>query len=374
MNSIKTINVGHRQLKFGFDQSEAQDLRTILAHIDARIANNDYVTLEEVVLHFAGPPERWTKNRIIVFMVDLFMDETIQFLIEGEKILPQYARQHLSEPSQWAHIEIVKPEVVEKADLAKAQQLGATLFGIADGQGQNSLCRFLRKHLRSWEMNLETFCQFANTDKYPGKDEIDNILLLLEKLLPSHDPAEFIKIFINKKDALIDASVQFARLSDFYKNHFNIWKTMIEAVEAFKPDKEALKKDPEVKNALQRLSEIMAYPIPYSMIWEISGLVSSVKTVHDAIVEKKKASVRSAAIEEVEKKIEQITVVLDRINASRDLRNRALFLLQALKRNINNASSIFFINQYSEEATIEFDRALDLLDEGIKRRGISPFS
>ena len=252
--------------------------------------------------------------------------------------------------------------MVGPADLKTAQQLGNKLFGPIDVQGQNNLCRFIRKHLRIWEIELETYRKFADTGNYPGKHIIDTLLLLIEKHLSTHDPAEFIKAFIEQKDSLLEASVQFARLSNFYNYRIYIWNSLLEAVEMFGPDQETLKKDPDAKNALQRLYEIMTSPEPYDEIGEISGLIASVKAVHDVIVEQKTDAARSAAIDELEKKIKQITFVLDYKNASSDLRNKALLPLQTLRRNIQESSSIPFIQQYLQNAVDEFELALNLLD------------
>jgi len=362
MNTIKNIHLGYRQLKFDFDQSEAHDAGKLLTHIDVRIADNDCVRFDEVVTHFSEQPHNWTQNYVRMLMLDLFRDAKIQFQVDGENILPKNARQHLSESTQWKHIEIIKPEVIGQTDLVKAQQLANRLFGPIDFQGQNSLCRSIRKHLRIWKIDLETYRKFADTGNYPGQHNIDTLLLLIEKHLSRHDPAEFIKDFFEQEDSLLEASVQFAKLSHFYKNQMYIWSSLIEAVEMFGPDQETLKKDSDAKNALQRLYEIMISPEPYDAIDEISGLIASVKAVHDVIVEHKTDAARRAAIDELEKKIKQMTLVLDRKNASSDLRNKALLPLQTLRRNIQKASNISFIHQYSQNAVNEFELALDLLD------------
>ena len=157
MKAIKNIHLGYRQLKFDFDQSEAYDAGKLLTHIDTRIAANDHIMFDDVVVHFAEQPHGWTQNYVIRLMLDLFRDAKILFQIGAENILPKHVRQLLSEPAQWKNIEIIKPEVVGPADLKTAQQLGNKLFGPIDVQGQNNLCRFIRKHLRIWEIELETY-------------------------------------------------------------------------------------------------------------------------------------------------------------------------------------------------------------------------
>lgn len=363
MSPIKTFHLGYRQLKFDFDQSEAHDAGKLLTHIDACIADNERVRFDEVVARFSEQPDHWTQNYVIMLTLDLFRDAKILFQIGAEKILPKNVGQLLSKPAQWKNIEIIKPEVLGPADLITAQQLGNKLFGTIDVHGQNSLCRFIREHLRIWKIDLKTYRKFADTGNYPGKHNIDTLLLLIEKHLSTHDPAEFIKGFIEQKDSLLGTSIQFARLAHFYKNQMYIWNSLIEAIEVFRPDQEALKKNPDAKNALQRLYEIITSAEPYDEIGEISGLLASVKAVHDVIVKQKTDAARKAALEELEKKIEQITLVLDRKHAGSSLRNKTLLPLQTLRRKIQESSSILFIHQYSQDAVDEFELALDLLDK-----------
>ena len=104
------------------------------------------------------------------------------------------------------------------------------------------------------------------------------------------------------------------------------------------------------------------------MIEDISDLVSTVKAVNDGIVQKKTASFRAQATEDVAKKIAQILSLLDKQNASADLRNKSLLKLQKIKKLIEKSKNIQDISHYLDEAMHEFDIALDLIEE--KRTGI----
>jgi len=97
------------------------------------------------------------------------------------------------------------------------------------------------------------------------------------------------------------------------------------------------------------------------MIKEIRDLISIVKPANDLIVEKQIASAKALAFEKMEKKIDKIVKVLDEKNANSDMRNKALFPLQSIKRKINVASGIQGIAGYLDEAITEFDDAMDRL-------------
>ncbi|MEA3437210.1 MAG: hypothetical protein U9R43_12150 [Thermodesulfobacteriota bacterium] len=138
---------------------------------------------------------------------------------------------------------------------------------------------------------------------------------------------------------------------------------MLKAIEEFKPNLIHLEKYPEVKSALARLELIINNPSPYELIEDISDLISTVKAVNDGIVEKKTASFRAQAIEDIVKKIAQIISLLDRQNASPDLRNKSLLKLQKIKKLIKKSKNFQDISYYLNEAIHEFDISLDLIEE-----------
>ena len=386
MNDIKNINLGYPQQTFDFDQSYALDQKKMVNAIDFLIADNDQVMLDQVVKHFSIQPDKWSETYILELLNNLFQDDKILFIIDGKKILPEnvkthfsetdqsklqflqarkiffVVRTHLSDPDQWKYVEIIKPEKVKESDLLRAQHLGKKLFGTVGVASQNSLCRYLRRHIRMWENDLEIFRKVAGKGQYPGTNEIRDGLALTGKLLNIHDPCEFIKAFINDEDCLCDATRQFAILENFYKNQIYIWDALVKAVEDFKPNRTVLEEDPDVKKALETLCNILADLKPYSMIKEIRDLISMVKPVNDLIVEKQIASAKALAFEKMEKKIDKIVKNLDEKNANSDMRNKALFSLQTIKKKINMASNIQSIAGYLDEAIAEFNDAIDMLD------------
>ena len=360
---MKKTALRHKQLKFAFDQSDVRNTKEILTHVDALIADNGHIILKDVISKFFEKPYLWQEKRILQYIFDLFGDFKIRFLFNGEKIQPDDLKNLLNNASLWNNIEIIKPEVVDKTNLIKVGHLGEKLFGSAGPEKQNDLCLFLRRNLRSWERDLNSFSQLANTGKYPGKNEIDNYLNLLLRLLPIHDPNEFILNVISRKHDLLTAYKNLKILSDFYNHRIQTWDFMLKAIEEFKPNLAHLEKNPEVKSALARLELIINNPFPYELIEDISDLISTVKAVNDGIVENKTASFRAQATEDVLKKISQILSLLDRQNASPDIRNKALLNLQKIKRLIEKSRNIREISHNLDEAMHEFDIALDLIEE-----------
>ena len=385
MKIIHNINLGFPQQTFDFDQSYALDLKKILAFIDGWIAENDHAMLDQVISHLSMQSDNWSTTDILDLVNTLFKDEKIHLLIDGEKFFIEniktkfstadnsklqferrreifsVIRTHLSDPDQWKYVEIIQPEKVKESDLIRAQTLGEKLFDTAGGRDQNSLCRYLRKHLRKWLHNLEMFRKISEKGPYPGNTEIQDGLVLTGKLLEVHDPCEFINTFIHDEDRLGDAAYHFIILENFYKNQIYTWDILLQAVENFNRNRMALEKNPDAKKALDSLHAILSDPHPYGVVETIPSLISIVKPFNDLIVEEQTASEKAPAFEKIEKMIDKIINVLDHKDADSDLRNTSLYPLQSLKKKIDLASSVQEIADHLEEAIIQFDHAMDRL-------------
>ena len=386
MNIIQDTNLGLQQLTLDFERpAYEQKLQKVLSVIDSKIAENDRVILDELVMHFSMAPDKWAEKHIHDMVLDLFKEDKVHFRIDGRTILPRnitshpiethpgsqflekreifsMVKRHLSDPALWKSIEITKPEVVEEPVLLKAHQLRKKLFKEVGFLSQNSLCRSLRGHFRRWKNNLTEFWSVAETDNYPGKNEIIEVLDLIEKLLSIHDPGEFIRTFNGMEDQLCNASCHFDILQDFYTHRIHIWDALIQAVETFMPNRTDLEKNPDVKRALETLCEILDDPKPYGGIKEIEKLISIVKPANDRIVEEQITSAKTLAIQKIEKKIDIIKKVLEKKNASSDIRNKSLFPLQAGKKKINAASNLKSIADDLNDAIDQFESAMELLD------------
>jgi len=381
----KKINMGFLQQTFKFDRpNEQNSKKEVLAFIDSTIAGSDRVTLDQIINHFSTQSDKSSKAATLHLVNELFRDDKIHYIIGGKKFLYENIKSffldsaeiqlklkrrdsflilktYFLEPARWPSIEIVKPEVVEKSALLNAQHLGRELFKTDVPVSQNSLCQSIRRYLRMWRSQLEEFYQVGGTGNYPGINEIQKGLDLLNKHLSAYDPYQFIETFLDHENRLYEASSDFAVLKNFYKDQIGVWNMLIEAVENFEPNRMLLAKNPDAEKALEILCKILKEPKPYSMIKEISGLISTVKAANDPIVDEQIASARALAVERIEEKIDKIVRILNEKNANGDTRNKALFPLQTGKKKIKMASNIQNINDYLNEGIDQFDDALDML-------------
>lgn len=386
MIDIRKFTIGPQQIGFDFNRSHEQKSTKILAFIDSMIAQKDQVTVYEVIEHFSIKNDKLSKPpHIINCLIDLFKNNKIHFIIDGKKILPDNIKTFLSghfqsgsdfirkqtifstfktwfsNPAKWKHIEIIKPETVEKSVLIEAQLLGEKLFKDACLLKQNSLCKYLRKNLRAWESELKRYWKIAETGKYPGAGKIQQGLDNIKKLLNVYDPYEFLNAFNMNGDRLGKAYDELAILKNFFNNQIHVWDKLIEFIKEFTPNLTLLEKDPDVKKALKSLYKISNDPEPYNLIDKIEENISVVKQANDLIVEELVAFAKSDALNEIDKMIEKIRNVLDNKDAGSNTRNNALYPLQDTKRKINMALNLQNISDYLNDAEDLFESTMDML-------------
>lgn len=361
-------DLGMEQLKLKITQGETTDIREIRTHIELKIANNHPVVLNELINQFARRPYGWPEWEIVLLVAKIFMGGLIHLMIDGSKTQAKNAYATLSKSSQWKNVKIVRRKIPDVEALQKAKTLGKDLFGTIGSDGADKLCKFLRQELTGWQTDLEKHKTLADTGNYPGKKEIDACLSCTSALLAISDTFEFIKSFNDKKSDLLDAAEDLNDLTGFYTNQIKTWESLRKAITDYKPNKAALAKDPGATKALNRLEEILAALSPYGMLQEVSSLIAAVKSVNDKLVQEH----RDKTITGIDKKITQLGELLDGAKASPDLRNKALYNLQDLKKRIQVDTSIPSIAYSSHEAEGFYQEAVELIENEMGKVGPTP--
>jgi DNA repair ATPase RecN len=104
------------------------------------------------------------------------------------------------------------------------------------------------------------------------------------------------------------------------------------------------------------------------MLKEVSGLISRVEAVNDTMVEETQES----AVEEVDRKIAGVVSLLDEKHANDDLRNKALFPLQEIKKKILAEDSMPNMAYQVNEAEEQHLNAFEVIDEALKTSDKDP--
>ncbi len=135
----------------------------------------------------------------------------------------------------------------------------------------------------------------------------------------------------------------------------------------FRLNRQELEKDDTARQSLVRMDQILSAPKPYGILKEVDTLISAVKKVNDVLVEKR----REYAIQEVDKFIGQVSEVLEEYKATPDLRNKALKLIQDIKKQLQQEESIPGMFYQQNMAKEQLENAIEFIESeaGKKTKG-----
>jgi hypothetical protein len=355
-------NIAQKQLELDLKTREPDDIREAGTFIDLKTRQNQAILLDELISQFARRPYGWGELQTLVVIAKIYMAERIHLVLGGSRLQPKEALTALGKTTQWRNIKVIKRITISTEELEKAGKLAKELFGSIALEGQDNLGRFIKDQLQKWRKQLETWQTLVDTGRYPGKNEIDHCLSVIQKVAGINDSFEVITTFNNLKDDLLDLSEDFSDLTDFYNHQRKTWEALLDAHDQFKPNRFALEKNPETKSALGRINDILSAPSPYKMLKEVNGLIATVSKVNEQLVKERQEN----AMGEMDLKISRLSVLLEEKGAKDDFRNKILYPIQQVKKVILTEYSLPQVSEYVNETVELFETALIQIEDEFK--------
>ena len=229
---------------------------------------------------------------------------------------------------------------------------------------EDGLVADFRAHLGDWQQELKAYTHAAAVKHHPGKVVIDQALTRIAKQLAIRDSFEFIEALLTAKDDWLDATEDIHDVVSFYKTQIATWHRMLEALEGFADNHDALMKDAKAAAALTELESIRDNPAPYGQISRIEPLIAAVEAVNSQLAQVK----REKALLSIDHKIAEVQKNLDAVQADASLRNKSLLTLQDLKTKAAGLSSIPKIMYLQEQAGDALDSAIAIIEATAARQ------
>ncbi|HLM62408.1 MAG TPA: hypothetical protein VK308_16520, partial [Pyrinomonadaceae bacterium] len=365
LEEIKAVlladDIGQQTLNLDAGQPNAHALDEIRSYINLRANNNMRITLEEITQQFEKQPFGWRDSDTALLVAKLFAAGEIAVKIEAAQVEPRAAVESFSKPGRWKLVQIVKRQITGSAELSRARQLAHEVFGkLSPETKEDELAKFVRELVKNWQEDLREWRTRAESGEFPGFNQIKNALELANNQNGIADTFEFFRQFNEKREDWIEASEDYAKLHDFYKNQIEIWRRLrVKLNGSYKDNRSQLDLNADARGALLRMEEILSAAEPYAMIREIDNLIATVDEANNQILSQR----REQAVGSIETRITQLKSELDSINANGDTRNSILSSFQQMKSVITDESSVPLIAYYQGERAEElFQDALDAID------------
>lgn len=351
------------------EQPNQLALQAVSEHLKIK-ASVSGISLDDVVRHFSGIPYGWKPDwEIVLLLARLFMAGEISLMMDGSPLSPAAAVEPLTKAGRFKQVSIIKRKKTGATELKRARDLYKDLFSSLGAEDEDKLVNGYRQGFEGWDKELVAFLPLASQPNYPGRNQIEVIQSRVRQQLAIRDSAAFVEALLKDKNDWLDAEEDLRDLMGFYnkdKGQIHTWRRLIAGLFSLKDNREKLEADTKAAAALQELYQIRANVSPYGLVNRIDSLLSAVESVNDVIVGEKRAH----AFEQVDKKIATVISDLDKISADADLRNKALYDLQALRAKLDNENSISQIFYLQNQAAGLMDEALDRIakahDEQLK--------
>jgi hypothetical protein len=334
--TLRASDVSQLALEMGQTEANPLALVEVREHIGRLHRANQTIILDELVKRFERRPYGWPEWETVLMTARLLRVGEVSLVVEGATVTPDNALDTLNRPTRWRGAVLQQRKTLDVAALRQARTLGNTLFARMGPESEGDLAPFLREHLEKWHIELARFASLAEGGQFPGGAPSQKGLQILKPLLLKGDSSAFIEEFLRLESALKDLEEDFDELAQFHLSQSETWKRLRAALAEFAPNETDLNGDPAAQGALRQLREIAEDARPYGKIRLLDGLIGSVRSVNETLIE----NARTTAREAVGRAVSQIEGELDAAGIASPARAAYLAPLRDLETQIGSARAV----------------------------------
>ncbi len=346
---IETIVLGLRQRLFDFEKDKSEEQAVVMSCIEKKIEKYGHVDLDECVQHVKELHELSDAD-IIQHLFWLAEDLKVHFRIDGENLEPPKVKRTLLKSIE-QHVTILPNKPVDDSVFQDVKRFYRKLtigkdFG--DSNDQYEFARLLAKKIKGWQVTLKSCKSDAQMPFLPYEKEIDDCRHFINKISAKLDSFSLINAFYHNQEASLKLSDDVRKISEFYAQHIDFWKNLVQSYEVVNSNLSELIKDSNVAASFEKLKQILLSPAPCNMITEAKDLL--VKMTQQC---------RIALLAKINDMIEATKKHLDAHGAGPDLRNKSLYCLRTTKKRIHEAKNIKRMNLCLIDAKEKFETFWD---------------
>ncbi|MCG2712035.1 MAG: BREX system P-loop protein BrxC [Candidatus Omnitrophica bacterium] len=336
----------------------AKDVRE---YISLCAMQSKQMVMYEIIERYGLRPFGWNEWETALLLVKLFCLGEIQFVLNGGIVERNRAYEVISRTSNWKKITIRRRKVVDSSNIEEARKLGQQIFGEMGPDKEVQLFEFLKNKCEDLSIKLSQYKTLAETGKYPGLDDINELLRLASILINSNDSFDFIARFLENKEDLTDAANSFADIEAFYTKQRMQWDELRDAVGRFELNRFDLEKDTNAKSSLIRMKDILQASAPYESIQEAAKLIQAVGDINNKLLKDAREFARKSIFEvmgQFEKEAKSMKA------AKEDIEN-AVDKFKRLSERADNEPSAANIRRLIDESKNLFEEELNRIAQSI---------
>ena len=380
---LRSNDVGQLTLDLTLDESNPQAVDEIRNYVELCAAANKQIVLYDMLEgRYARRPYGWPSEQTLILLARLIVLGEVSILMEAAVVHVDKVYAALSTSAKWRKITVIKRHSTDPKALQAARALGKDVFSQMGPDGEDALFDFLTARLRTWQTSLTSYKSLAETGAYPGREEIDGGLTLINALLACDASVKFIERFNGRKNDLLDLCDNYHDLEHFYEHQKPTWDKLRKAHDRFGLNRMELDQDDRAAPAMRRMKEILTAKAPYGLVKDAEGLIKTVEEVNTALVSAK----RTEALAHIEQLFSQVLQEVGEATGdagagaqklvkedkssygSQTLRDGCLGPLEKLRKSVEQQESLAHIAQAVQEAERALDGAFVKIDEFLKKK------
>jgi len=362
---LRANDIGQQTLNLTLPEYNPKAVAEIREYVNLCTQTSKQIVMHDLVTkRFHNRPYGWPEWETVLILARLIVASEIQLIMNGAIVESKRVYELISKTSNWRKITIKRRQMVDSALLEQTRQLSRELFGVMGPDNEDGLFNFFREKLSAWNDRLSQYRTLAETDNYPGIEEIKNGMSHISVLLNDRESYIFINRLKELKDDLLEFAEDFHDIDNFYKTQKPVWEKLTKTYARFDLNRFELEKDENAKAALQRMTEILQATVPYGIIQEAEVLLVKVESVNNSLV----SAHRKAALENVEALIDELDKELTTAQADEAFRSSSLRPLVDLKGSVQKMVSIAHLQQATDQAQSLLDQQIAAITEYLKSK------
>jgi hypothetical protein len=366
---LRSNDIGQQTLEIEKPEANKQALDDLRSHIELSTSANRTIVLHDLIeKRYNLRPYGWPDNEVLILIARLMVLGEISLMMDGALVPVEKAFEAITTSARRRKIVVIKRQTSDPKALQNARSLGKELFHEMGPDGEDALFEFLQGKLKGWQTSLNSYKTLADSGDYPGKNEIDDGLAVIRKLVGCAGSYKFIEQFNSLKSDLLDLAEQFADLEHFYEHQKPTWDRLRKSYDRFQLNRMELERDEQSGSALRRMQEILSAPSPYSILKEADDLINNVSAINNALI----AEHRKEAIEEIDERIRTIEKDVEEAKGDDALRAACLKPLQTLRNQVASVESLAHIAQAKAEALKAFDESVHRIEDFVSKTAEKP--
>jgi hypothetical protein len=170
----------------------------------------------------------------MLLLARMYMAGEIYFVMNGATVEQSRLYEALTKVRNWRKIIIKQRKKISNELLETIRKLGQDLFGQTGPENQEKLFNFFTENLTQWKNRLAQYQTLAQTGNYPGLEEIQEGINLINVLLDEKESYSFFQRVNDRKDELLDFVETFQDIDTFYTSQRKVWDRLRSEYEKFK--------------------------------------------------------------------------------------------------------------------------------------------